>query len=64
MNKVDDLDSPRVNQLIDNISPFFIRIKKQHLSLPPIKKNHVSVKMDTGQRFIYDFIEAQFVKWF
>ena len=64
MNKVDGLDSPRVNQLIDNISPFFIRIKKQHLSLPPIKKNHVSVKMDTDQRYIYDFIEAQFVKWF
>ena len=64
MNKVDDLDSPRVNQLIDNISPFFIRIKKQHLSLPPIKQSHRSIQMDADQRFIYDFIEAQFVKWF
>jgi SNF2 family DNA or RNA helicase len=64
MNKADGLDSPRVNQLIENTSPFFIRIKKQHLSLPPIKKNHITVKMDTGQRFIYDFIEAQFVNWF
>jgi SNF2 family DNA or RNA helicase len=64
MNKADGLDSPRVTQLIENTSPFFIRIKKQHLSLPPIKKNHITVKMDTGQRFIYDFIEAQFVNWF
>jgi len=56
---------PRIDQLIENISPFFIRIKKSDLNLPPIE-NHtpVSVQMGSVQREIYDFIENQYVRYF
>ena len=56
---------PRIDQLIDNISPFFIRIKKSDLNLPPIK-NHAPdiIHMGPVQREIYDFIENQYIGYF
>lgn len=58
----------RISQLIDNISPFFIRIKKNDV-LPPEKfpiENHEPdyVPMGNVQREIYDFIENQYVGYF
>ena len=61
----ENLFDPRVDELIDNISPFFIRIKKSDLDLPPII-NHdpVNVPMGEVQREIYDFIEDRYIPYF
>ncbi|MEP3890777.1 MAG: DEAD/DEAH box helicase [Hellea sp.] len=55
------LDDERVKTFIDNISPYFIRIKKSDLKLQEAKENHISVKMDEHQREIYDFIEGKYI---
>lgn len=57
-------DSERVQQLKDNISPFFIRIKKDDLKLPPVKESVIKIPMDNEQREIYDFIESKYVDEF
>jgi hypothetical protein len=55
----------RVANLIQNIAPFFIRIRKQDLGLPPIKEEApVYVKMGNVQREIYDFIENKYIGYF
>lgn len=55
----------RIGQLIENISPFFIRIRKGDLNLP-IPKNHppILVPMGKAQREIYDFIEKTYIDYF
>ena len=53
----------RVSNLIENVSPFFIRIKKKHLNLPPIQYHQIQINMDFKQRKIYDFIEKQYVQF-
>lgn len=57
-------ESLRVQELKENISPYFIRIKKGDLGLPPIEENIISVDMDSYQREIYDFIEAEYIENF
>jgi len=57
-------DSPKVQELKDNISPFFIRIKKDDLGLPPTIEKVISVEMASYQREIYDFIESNYIKSF
>ena len=64
MTKAEDLDSHRVKELIENVSPYFIRIKKSDLKLPPITEKVIEVEMDKHQREIYDFIETKYVKSF
>ncbi len=55
----------RVEKLINNISPFFIRIKKGDLGLPPINEHEPTyVKMGQVQRDIYDFIENRYIGYF
>jgi hypothetical protein len=56
---------PRVERLVENISPFFIRIKKGDLNLPPFH-NHdpIIVPMGPVQREIYDAIENQYLQYF
>ncbi len=56
MTKNSDPDSDRVQEFISNISPYFIRIKKADLKLPPVKENEVEIDIDAHQREIYDFI--------
>jgi len=58
----------RVDRLIEDISPFFIRIKKSDI-LPADKfpvENHPPemVRMGTVQREIYDFIENEYISYF
>lgn len=53
----------RVPQLMKNLSPFFIRIRKSDLNLPPAVENDpIIVEMSTTQRKIYDYIEKRFVE--
>ena len=54
---------PRVSKLMDNISPYFIRIRKSDLGLPPATEHSpILVPMKNSQRRIYDFIEERFVE--
>lgn len=56
---------PRVNQLIENISPFFVRIRKSHLNLPPaLNHDPTYVEMGSVQREIYEFIEEKYLSYF
>ena len=64
MTNSGDLESPRVTQLKNNLSPFFIRIKKQDLKLPPIKEVIQTIDMNERQREIYEFIESNYIKSF
>lgn len=57
-------ESQRVQELKNNISPYFIRIKKSDLKLPPIEEKYILVDMDSHQREIYDFIESQYLPHF
>lgn len=64
LTKGGSYESPRVQTLKDNISPFFIRIKKDDLELPPISETIVSVSMGDFQREIYDYIENEYIDSF
>lgn len=56
---------PRVGQLIDNVSPYFVRIRKSHLNLPPAINHKPSyIEMGTAQRDIYNFIEKKYLSYF
>ncbi|APZ47349.1 hypothetical protein BW723_14130 [Polaribacter reichenbachii] len=57
-------ESNKVEELKNNISPFFIRIKKEDLQLPQVIENVIEVPMDSHQREIYDFIEEQYIQDF
>ena len=57
-------ESERVQELKKNISPYFIRIKKKDLKLPPVEEKYISIEMDSYQREIYDFIETQYIDSF
>lgn len=64
MSKNDGPESPRTIELMENISPFFIRIKKTDLNLPDTTQIIERVPMDENQRRIYDFIEEKLVSGF
>lgn len=64
MSKNDSIESDRVKKFIDNISPYFIRIKKSDLNLPKVHENLIPVDMDSHQRKIYNFIETKYIKIF
>lgn len=56
-------DKARVERLIENISPFFIRIKKSDLGIPdPVVHPPIGVEMGEHQRKIYDFVEHKYVE--
>jgi len=57
-------ESTRVQELKQNLSPFFIRIKKDDLKLPPIVEKIIRVDMNLYQREIYDFIETTYINSF
>lgn len=43
------------------IRPFFTRITKKDLNLPPIKENHVFIDMSEDEKDIYSFVEDAIV---
>jgi len=55
----------KINELVQDVSPFFIRIKKTDLGLPDaIENNPRIVKMGENQQTIYDHIEKKYVDYF
>jgi len=55
-------NDPRVDGLVTSISPFFLRINKSDLGLPPaIMHPPLEVQMGPAQQRIYDFIEKRYV---
>lgn len=64
MTKNSSPKSPRIQRLKENLSPFFIRIKKDDLKLPPVSEKIISVEMNLLQREIYDFIESEYIPSF
>lgn len=55
----------RISQLIENISPYFVRIRKSHLNLPPaINHDPIYVEMGSVQQEIYKFIENKYLSYF
>lgn len=55
-------DRSRVDRLIDNILPYFIRIKKSDLNIPPATIHPpIRVPMGNIQQRIYDFVEKKYV---
>ena len=56
---------PRVKQLVQNLAPFFIRIKKSDLGLPKaIEHPPIFVKMGEFQRSVYEYIENSYIDYF
>lgn len=52
-----------IDRLIQNIAPFFIRIRKSDLGLPPpIENQPIYVEMGIEQREIYEFIEKKYIQ--
>lgn len=55
-------DKQRSERLIENISPYFIRIKKSDLHIPPATVHPpIRVPMGSLQQQIYDFIEKRYM---
>lgn len=53
----------RVEILINQISPYFMRVKKSDLNIPaPTVHPPIRVKMHDTQRRIYDFIESKYMQ--
>ena len=56
-------DDERIPKMMNNINPYFIRICKKDLHLPPaIDNKPIIVPMKDSQRRIYDYIEDRFVE--
>ena len=61
------LESARIEEFSEQISPFFIRIKKEDLKnqLPRVIEHEpIKVAMSASQRDIYDYIEQKYVNSF
>jgi len=54
-------EDKRVQDFIERIKPYFIRIKKKDLNLPKPKEEKIPIEMDEYQREIYDFIEEKYI---
>jgi SNF2 family DNA or RNA helicase len=63
-NKDTSISSDKIIKLRNNLSPFFIRIKKSDLKLPEVREEIHYVDMHSYQREIYDFIESKYIKHF
>lgn len=56
------INDSRISHLMNNIDPYYIRIKKQDLNIPkPVENAPVMIPMKESQQRIYDFIEKRFV---
>lgn len=58
-NMSQSLEDSRVSDLINKISPFFIRVRKSDLGIPPATFEEIIVPMSSNQRNIYDVLEER-----
>lgn len=58
-NMSQNINDSRVPDLINKISPFFIRVKKSDLGIPPAVFEEVFVPMSESQRNLYDILERR-----
>lgn len=58
-NMSQSTDDPRIGDLISKISPFFIRVRKSDLHIPPATSEEVIVPMSENQRNLYDVLEER-----
>ena len=56
-NMSQNIEDSRVPDLINKISPFFIRVKKSDLGIPPATFEDVIVPMSENQSNLYDILE-------
>jgi SNF2 family DNA or RNA helicase len=65
LKEMSDLPSDnRIDQLIENISPYFMRIKKSDLGLPEqVNHDPIIINMGAHQREIYNFIEDKYISY-
>ena len=57
------LREKKINQLVDALKPFFVRVRKKDLKLPdPIYHPPLMIEMGPLQREIYDFIESRYIE--
>ncbi|WP_226037483.1 DEAD/DEAH box helicase [Aquibacillus saliphilus] len=57
-------EDERISKLINDIEPYFIRIKKSHLGIPePINNPPILIPMSNTQQKIYDFIESKYMNY-
>lgn len=55
-------NDPRVPSLLDEIAPYYIRIKKSDLGIPaPTVHPPIVIPMGDAQRRIYDYIEQKYI---
>jgi SNF2 family DNA or RNA helicase len=55
----------RIPRLIDEVSPYFIRIRKRDLMIPePIEHDPIIVEMGKVQKEIYHYIERSYMDYF
>jgi len=50
------------NEMIESVRPFYIRIKKSDLNIPPPTTQIIQIEMSTLQERIYKEIESKFIK--
>ena len=56
-------DDSRIPKMMKNIDPFFIRIRKKDLDIPPATEiPAIRIPMKESQRRLYDFIEKRFIE--
>lgn len=63
-NMSSNSDDERIPDLIERISPFFIRVKKSDLNIPPATYKEITVAMSETQRVVYDAIENKLMRSF
>lgn len=57
------LRQKKIDQLVDSLKPFFVRVSKKDLKLPnPTYHPSFVVEMGPIQREIYDFIESRYIE--
>ena len=54
-------EDPRVKDLLEALSPYFVRVKKSDLNIPPAINHSIFVQMNPIQRRIYDAIEKRYI---
>ena len=63
-NMSNNSQDERIPDLIEKISPFFIRVKKSDLNIPPATQKEIIVPMSETQRAVYDAIENKLMESF